>query len=251
MSTSTLTLEQRRRWQSRPDDSVVMTQSWQKLLFLHWKYDPEVIQSILPPGLTVDTYDGDAWVGVVPFLMCQIRPVWSPAIPYMSKFLELNVRTYAIDEHGTPGVWFLSLSANRWIAVRAARTFFHLPYMWSKMSVAECEDRSMDYQCRQFRDPERRTATFRYTPHGTTLPADESTLDFFLAERYILFAQKQPNLIATGQVHHPPYQVSPATVTEYSEVPLLLDGLPSPQRPPDHAMFSPGVDVEVFGLKQL
>lgn len=228
-----------------------MFQSWQKLLFLHWKYDPELIQKRLPPGLTVDTFDGSAWVGVVPFLMRKIRPTWSPVVPYISNFLELNVRTYAFDEHGTPGVWFLSLTANRLVAVAAARLFFHLPYVWGRMCADVATDRTVDYQCRQFRDPHRRVAQFTYRPRGEPASATPGTLEFFLVERYILFAQLGKSGLTTGQVHHTPYQIQPVDVSELSVNPIVLDGLPDPGRQPAIALYSEGVDVEVFGLKRI
>ena len=250
MTTSSPDLERRKRWQTRPDESPVMFQSWQKLLFLHWRYDPEIIQKILPRGLTVDTFDGSAWVAIVPFLMRNIRPAWSPVVPYVSNFLELNVRTYAYDENGTPGVWFLSLSANRGLAVWAARTFFHLPYQWSKISATIDKHENIDYTCRQFRDANKQTARYQYRPLGEPAPASDESLEFFLAERYILFTDLGHGKIATGQVHHTPYQVQPVEVLKLSEIPLTLDGLPAPNRPPDHVLYSEGVDVEVFGLKK-
>ncbi len=197
----------------------------------------------------MDTYNGSAWAGVVPFFMRKIRPVWSPTVPYLSNFLELNVRTYAYDENGTPGVWFLSLSANRWLAVQLARSFFHLPYFWSQMSALKDGHNWIDYRCRRFNDPLKQSCRYRYRGTGTPTPAKENTLEFFLAERYILFAPLGNGKIATGQVHHTPYLIQPAEVETYSEEVLQLDGLPLPDSPPASALFSEGVDVEVFGLK--
>ncbi len=100
-----------------------MYHSWQDLLFLHWTFKPDLIQQLLPPGLHVDTFDGHAWLGVVPFFMRNIRPWWCPAIPGLSHFQELNLRTYVVDEQGTPGVWFLSLDADwRWRSGGAERS---------------------------------------------------------------------------------------------------------------------------------
>ena len=249
MSSTQPTFEDRKFWQNRPDESPVMFQSWQKLLFLHWRFAPDLIQSMLPAGLTVDTYDNSAWVGVVPFLMRNIRPAWFPSVPYVSNFLELNVRTYACDENGTPGVWFLSLSANRWLAVQLARQLFHLPYFWSQMSVLEEEGGWIDYRCRRFNDPLKQTCRYRYRGIGTPAPAKANTLEFFLVERYILFALLGNGKIATGQVHHTPYEIQQAEVQIQSDQVLKLDRLPLPADPPVSALYSAGVDVEVFGLK--
>lgn len=101
-----------------------MRQRWEKLLFLHWAWDAAEVQRTLPLGLTVDTFEGRAWLGVVPFFMRDVRPAWVPSVPGISNFLELNVRTYVFDGRGRPGIWFYSLDCNQRLAVRAARTFF-------------------------------------------------------------------------------------------------------------------------------
>ncbi len=114
--------------QQRPQNRrPVMKQRWDRLLFLHWQADGDELQKRLPPGLKIDLFKGKAYIGVVPFLMRKIRPVYSPWVPWLSNFLELNVRTYVVDENGTPGVWFFSLDTDRWIARTVARRFFQLP----------------------------------------------------------------------------------------------------------------------------
>ncbi|MCA9068806.1 MAG: DUF2071 domain-containing protein [Planctomycetaceae bacterium] len=240
----------RAEFQVRPDEPPVMHQSWQRLLFLHWRVDPEEIQAKLPPGLTVDTFDGSAWVAIVPFEMAKIRPTWAPAVPWLSWFLELNLRTYAYDENGVPGVWFLSLSANRKIAVDLAKWWFHLPYHWSSMKTWEDHEGFTHYQCRRFSDPEKRGCEFRYRPTGEVFSASPGTLEFFLAERYILFADVGNGSIATGQVHHPPYPLQIAEVEKWDARVFEIDGLTLPSEPPASVLYSPGVDVEVFSLKK-
>ncbi|RYD26824.1 MAG: DUF2071 domain-containing protein, partial [Verrucomicrobiaceae bacterium] len=129
--TDDLRLEMRVRPAGRP----VMFQRWSGLLFLHWRMNPEEIQRRLPHGLHVDTFGGKAWVGVVPFFMERIRPVGIPAVPWLSWFLELNVRTYVYDDKGRPGVWFFSLDCNQPVAVEFARKIFHLPYQHAAMNA--------------------------------------------------------------------------------------------------------------------
>jgi CofH subfamily radical SAM domain protein len=108
----------------RPQNhSPVMYQKWRELLFLHWAYDPLIIQDTLPPGLSVDTFAGKAYVGLVPFFMRDIRPRFVPVVPGISNFLEVNLRTYVHDERGVAGVWFYSLDANQWLAVQLARSY--------------------------------------------------------------------------------------------------------------------------------
>src|SRR5262245_18657101 len=123
-------LEERDVWRTRPKEPPVMLHTWKRLLFLHWRMDLDVVQGCLPDGLTVDAFDGSAWVAIVPFEMRNSRPIWSPVIPHVSNFLELNLRTYVVDRNGTPGVWFLSLSANRRLAVAWGRNRFRLPYQF-------------------------------------------------------------------------------------------------------------------------
>ena len=120
----------------RPETAgpVVMWQRWDDLLFLHWEFDPRVIQATLPPGLTVDTHAGRAWVGVVPFRMAAVRPRVLPPVPGLSWFWELNVRTYVRDVRGRPGVWFYSLDCDQPLACAIARRFFHLNYRDADMA---------------------------------------------------------------------------------------------------------------------
>ena len=242
-------LEQRQALQQRPVEVPVMYQTWQELLFLHWRVSPAVIQERLPEGLFVDTFEGDAWVAIVPFKMRGIRPAWSPVVPYISNFLELNVRTYVYDEQGTPGVWFFSLSANRLLAVTVARTWFRLPYVWANMSARTSDGGFVDYRCRRIGDRHQRVCRYRYRGVGVPRPAEPESLEFFLAERYILFSVLRDGSLATGQVHHEPYSVQPVETEAWDAEVLDLDGLPRPQRPPDHVLYSPGVNVDVFALK--
>ena len=115
-------------------DRQVMTNHWLNLTFLHWQYSAEVVQAMLPAGLTVETFDGAAWIGLVPFEMVVSLPHRGP-VPWLSRFPETNVRTYVRAADGSTGVWFLSLDASRLPAVATARTTYRLPYFWSEMSV--------------------------------------------------------------------------------------------------------------------
>ncbi|MGZ4809473.1 MAG: YqjF family protein, partial [Thermoanaerobaculia bacterium] len=112
----------------KPDQQAVMRQDWHHLLFLHWEIPPSELQKMLPPGLTLDTFDGKAYVGLIPFTMTGVRPILTPPLPGISSFHEVNVRTYVHHEGRDPGVWFFSLDAANRIAVAVARRAFHLPY---------------------------------------------------------------------------------------------------------------------------
>lgn len=228
----------------RPSRWHVMHQRWEQLLFLHWRWDPADIQRTLPPGLQVDTFDGSAWLAIVPFFMRGIRPRFLPAIQRVSNFLELNVRTYVRDERGRHGVWFYSLDCNLPLAVWTARTFFHLPYQHAGMSSSH-SDEGVHYSC------QRRGAescdTFRYRLAEASGHAEPGTLEFFLLERYLLFASS-PRGLRCGQVNHVPYSMAKATVESYEVTPLIQAGFAHPQRPPDHVIGSPGVNVHIYPL---
>ena len=152
--------EQRLALRNRPARSALMYQSWNDLLFLHWCIEPAVIQKLLPAGLFVDCFDGSAFLGVVPFFMQKIRFRGTPALPWISNFLELNLRTYVFDETGRPGVWFLSLDCNQPFAVWAARTLFHLPYQHASMQASIKNGQMIDYHSK------RSTQSGRYGPRG-------------------------------------------------------------------------------------
>ncbi len=142
-------------------DKPVMRQRWERLAFLHWPYDPDAVQRLLPGGLTVDTFGGVAWVGLVPFFM-RVHTPGDRGAPWVSNFCETNVRTYALDREGRPGIWFLSLDAARLGAVAVARSSYRLPYYWSSMRLTgqagPAGDQQIAYSC-QRRLPGPRTAT--------------------------------------------------------------------------------------------
>ena len=242
------TPEARLQARERPAGAPVMHQTWRDLLFLHWRFDPSTIQDSLPAGLTVDTFEGDAWVGIVPFKMRKIRPAGLPSVPYVSNFLELNLRTYAHDENGTPGVWFYSLDASRLLAVLVARMTFHLPYYWSRMATRADREGVITYRCRRWWGADRHQSEYRYRQTGPLTTAEPGTLEFFLVERYVLFSPLSEGRLTTGRVHHPPYQFAPCHLTQWDTSVFRVQGLEEPTGPPVHALFSPGVDVEVFPL---
>jgi len=235
---------------TRPPLRTAMYQSWRELLFLHWDFDAEIVQSTLPDGLTVDTFDGRAWIGIVPFLMRNIRPWWSPSLPGLSNFLELNCRTYVVDRQGTPGVWFYSLDANSRLAVWGARKFYHLPYHPARMSHAWDRTRKrVDFRSHRRGTPNDLSSRFVYEPKGEPSESEPGSLEFFLVERYVLFADCGVDGLKQGIVHHPPYQVSPVTIEVFDDALLELNGFRRPASPPVHTMMSRGVDVEVFALR--
>jgi uncharacterized protein YqjF (DUF2071 family) len=226
-----------------------MFQRWSELLFLHWRWEAADLQKRLPPGLHVDTYEGQPWLGVVPFFMNRIRPRFLPALPGLSWFRELNVRTYVHDELGRPGVWFFSLDCDQPLAVRVARSLFRLPYFDARMKAQRQPDTGhVTYACR--RHTEETTSRFDYTL-GQALPTPEpDSLEFWLVERYTLFANTRSGL-RLGRVSHEPYPLTEVTLNQWDALPLQWNGLTLPNRAPDHVAGSHGVEVSVGALERL
>lgn len=225
----------------------VMFQRWSNLLFLHWRHDPELITPLLPDGLHVDFHEGAAYIGIIPFFMSGVRLRGLPPVPGLSRFQELNLRTYVHDEEGIPGVWFFSLDAANDIAVRVARQFFHLPYRRAQMS-AEIGD-TIDYRCRPPDGPDLR---YRYGAPAEGKPAKPGSLDFFLLERYHLYAHDpRSETLFRGQVHHEPYSPVPAEVGRHDARLYATNGLAVPESPPCHQAAARGVDVTIYPLRRL
>jgi uncharacterized protein YqjF (DUF2071 family) len=225
-----------------------MRQRWAGLLFLHWPVDAALIAERLPPGLHVDTFDGNAWLGVVPFFMDRIRPSGLPPVPWLSWFLELNVRTYVHDSQGNPGVWFFSLDCNQPVAVEIARRAFHLPYQHALMRGGK-DGENIHYQSRR-KVTGSLDAVFTYSIPTATLPAGEGSLEWFLVERYLLFSANPDGELFCGQVHHAPYQIAPATCSHWSTEPVRLNDLPEPDGPPPSMLTAAPVDVKIFPLRR-
>lgn len=191
-----------------------MTQRWNDLLFAHWQAPPGAVGPLLPDGLQVDTFQGSAWLGVVPFWMDRIKIRGIPPIPGARSFPELNLRTYVRDQHtGMQGVYFFSLDASNLLAVAGARTFYHLPYYWAEMRIEQRSEREfVFYSRRRFA---RRPVIFkaRYRGLGPTRKLAESssgTLEYFLTERYYLFSHNRAGELVRAGVHHVPWPLEDA-----------------------------------------
>jgi uncharacterized protein YqjF (DUF2071 family) len=192
-----------------PDGPWLMTQSWHDLLFAHWPVDARSLQAALPPGLPLDTFDGQAWLGIVAFHMTNVAPRGVPSIPFVSAFPELNVRTY-VTLHGKPGVYFFSLDAGSALAVTAARTLFHLPYYAAAMSVEEVHGEIRYHSARRTRMPGVAEFTARYRPIGPVQTPRPGTLEHFLTERYCLYLVDDSFTAKRLDIHHPPWPLQTA-----------------------------------------
>jgi uncharacterized protein len=239
----------------RPAGRPMGYQRWRDLLFIHWTVPVEAVQRLVAPQLTVESFDGVAWVGLVPFDIYGSRPRWLPAVPGISDFPETNVRTYVHHKGSSPGVWFFSLDAASSLGVRLARRFLSLPYYRADLSVAR-NGRGRNYRGRrqwpgplgaeyailaEFGEPAQAPHT---TSEGHAIPG---SLEHFLIERYLLYTVSPENRLLRGQVHHAPYPLRTARVTELQQSMLSVNGLLTPGEP-QHVVFSDGVDVEIFPL---
>jgi uncharacterized protein len=192
-----------------PSSRWVMTQTWHDLLFAHWPVELAVLRAKVPSAFPVDTFDGQAWIGIVPFHMSNVAPRGVPALPWISAFPELNVRTY-VTLDGKPGVYFFSLDAANPIAVQTARLLAHLPYYTAAMQVAP-KDGWIDYRSH-------RTAAHappaelagRYVPVSPATPPLPGTLEYFLTERYCLYTEDRKGRSYRLDIHHPPWPLQTA-----------------------------------------
>jgi uncharacterized protein len=222
-----------------------MAQTWHDLLFAHWPIDPTVLRSLVPPRLTLDLFQGHCWIGVVPFWMSHIHARGLPPFPGLSRFPELNVRTYVTLE-GKAGVYFFSLDAANLAAVWAARTFYHLPYFHAEMSSKVTNDWIVYSSHRQnaqaaFRSRYRPTSNVQLTRHGT--------LEHWLTERYCLYTTVGSEVFR-AEVHHKSWPLQSAvaeietnTVTDAAGIPEL-NGAPL-------LHFSKKLEVLVWPLRRV
>jgi uncharacterized protein YqjF (DUF2071 family) len=215
-----------------PVRRVAMRQTWRRLSFLHWAYDPSLVRQLLPPELELDIFDGAAYVGLVPFEIHNLR-----GIPH---FPETNVRTYVIGPDGSRAVWFFSLDAGRLVAVIGARAIYHLPYFWASMQVNSRAD-AVHYRSR------------RIWPHSAldfsditvepAAPLEVTARDHFFTARYRLYSRIRGRL-AYAQIEHAPWPLTAATVLQLDQNLIQASGLPAPQGAPI-SHYATELDVKI------
>lgn len=208
-----------------------MRQSWLDLLFAHWAVDAARLGPMIPSRLRLDTWEGRAYVGVVPFRMAGIRLRGLPAVPGTAAFPELNVRTYVtLDDR--PGVWFFSLDADNALAVAVARRWFHLPYFRAQMSCASVGDEVVYESRRTHRDAPAAEFAGRYAPLGPVQLARPGTLDYWLTERYCLYAARPDGHLYRGEIHHAPWPLRAARAAFERNTVAHAAGIALPDEPP-------------------
>jgi uncharacterized protein YqjF (DUF2071 family) len=194
-----------------PDEPWVMAQTWGDLLFAHWPLAPEALRPLVPEPLPVDTFDGTAWLGVTPFEVSGLRLRGTVPPPSLSRFPELNVRTYTTFQ-GRPGIWFFSLDAGSVAAVAGARATYRLPYHRARMSIARGDDGIRYRSVRTLLDGPPAELEIDYAPAGAARPPAPGTLEHWLTERYCLYAFDRGRLFR-AEIHHPPWPLQPARAT--------------------------------------
>jgi len=224
-----------------------MVQQWDDLVYLHWAYDPAVVQRLLPAGLEVDTFDGWAWVGLIPFQMRGLGLPHLPAVPYFGTFPEVNVRTY-VRRNNVRGVWFFSLDINRLAPSLVARAGYSLPYCFGHVNhtvtgraIGNTVTTAVQRRWPRSDGPAA-TTRIRVTI-GESLP-DPEPIDVFLSARWGLYSATRRGRLRYAPVDHEPWPLHRASLDELDDSLIEAAGLPSPEGEP-RCLYSPGVHVRV------
>ena len=223
-----------------------MRQTWQDLLFAHWPVTPDRLRSKVPSFLTLDTIDQRAWVSISPFRLSGVTGKGLPAVPWVSSFSEINLRTY-VTLNGIPGVYFFSLDASSFIAVQGAYTFFHLPYFHAAISAGNADG------CMQFASSRtRQRAEFRATYAPVTQPrySQRGTLEYFLTERYCLYTTDTSGRGYQVDIHHRPWPLQHAEADVQANTLAAAAGLDLPSASPV-LHFSRWLDVLTWAPRRI
>lgn len=244
----------------------LLSMRWRDLLFAHWPVDPETVDRALPDGLSVDTYDGDAYLGVVPFVMSDIRPRGAPV---GLGFGELNLRTYVTAEgipddtaegasdvaaEGSPGVYFFNLDADDRVGVRLARSIFRLPYYRAAMDIetdGDGDERTVAFRSRRL-SPDAEPARFegRYGPDGAFSEPKPGSKEAFLTERYRFYTADDRGRIYYGDIEHEPWRLAPAWAEITENTLFGANGFERPDGGPE-LQFAAPIDVTAGRIRRL
>lgn len=220
-----------------------MRQTWHDLLFAHWPIPAATMRPLVPSQLTLDTFDGQCWVGVIPFHMSGIRRRGFPALPGLSRFPELNVRTYVM--HGSKaGVYFFSLDAASLPAVWAARAFYHLPYFHAAMTAQE-QGGSIHYSSRRYRAAAELRGIYR--PTSEVRLAVKGSIEHWFTERYCLYTEHRGQLYC-GEIHHAPWPLQSAEAHFETKTVAAASGISLPGAAP-LLLFARRLDVLIWPLR--
>ena len=227
-----------------PSKRWIMEQTWNDLLFAHWPVPFHVLRPLVPRELSLDVFEGQPWAAVTPFHMTGIRARWTPPLPGLSRFPELNVRTY-VSYGGKPGVYFFSLDAASRAAVWAARATYRLPYFYARMNVLVGRG-SVQYVCRR-----NSAAEFRadYRPRAGIQLRAPGTLEHWLTERYCLYTVAN-NSVFRAEIHHEPWPLQDAEAEISMNTLGKAAGITLPEIPP-LLHFAKKLQVLIWPLRRL
>jgi uncharacterized protein YqjF (DUF2071 family) len=229
-----------------PAQRWTMAQTWGDLLFAHWPADERSLRQLVPEPLAIETFDGTAWLGIAPFEVSGLRLRGTAPLPRLSRFPELNVRTY-VSFGGKPGIWFFSLDAGSAAAVTGARRTYRLPYYRADMAITR-SGQSIHYaSVRTSSGAPPAALRAEYAPTGAPRAAEAGTIEHWLAERYCLYTLDERQRLMRAEIHHPPWPLQPATATfEANTMPPAGVDLAA-QRPLLH--FAHRQDVVIWPLR--
>jgi uncharacterized protein YqjF (DUF2071 family) len=212
-----------------PERAWLMTQTWHDLLFAHWPVARSALRLLVPSAFDLDLFDGEAWIGVVPFHMTNVAPRGVPSLPWVSAFAELNVRTY-VRVGSRAGIYFFSLDAGNPVAVQIARNLLNLPYHTASMTATRTAG-AIEYRSTRRADPSTRFDAL-YQPSGPAFAATEGSLAHFLTERYCLYHLDHRGAPCRLDIHHPPWPLQPASATIVRNTLADANGVRLPDQDP-------------------
>lgn len=218
-----------------------LNMTWADLAFLHWKVPADVLRPLVPAALEIDSFNGSAWLGVIPFEMRDVAPAGMPPVPTATEFAELNVRTY-VRHDGRAGVWFFSLDAASWLAVMGARGAANLPYFHARMSCSKPGPDDVAYESERTH-PGAAPARFRawYRPTGDTFLSTPGSFEHWCTERYCLFTTAEGRLQRLD-IEHRPWPLQPAVADVVENTMAAASGIALPPEPP-HVLFARRLEV--------
>ena len=221
---------------------ISLRMTWVDLAFMHWRVPLDMLRPLVPPELAIDTYDGTAWVGIIPFEMRDVAPIGLPPIPTASDFPELNVRTY-VSHGGKSGVWFFSLDAGSWLAVMGARGAANLPYFHARMNCTRPGPDDVAYESERTH-PGARKGDFRawYRPTGPVYTSQPSTFEYWCTERLCLFSSTREGGLQRLDIEHDRWPLQPAVADVVLNTMAAASGISLPTEKP-HVLFSKKLDV--------
>ena len=229
---------------SMPDRSFAISQQWRELTFMHWKIDPERLKPHLPDGLESDLFEGDAYVGVIPFLMKNVRPRGLPSVPGISTFAEFNVRTYVVKD-GQRGVFFLTLDAKSLVTCFYAPRAYGLAYRYAKAKIKHKGD-ALQWRSRRSSDGAELIGSTM--PKGSIQTCNSNTLEHFLFERYCLYTEHK-GCLRRAYVYHQPWSFQEAEVNLESNSLLTSYDMGVDVLTPDLVHYSKGLAVKTWSIE--